>query len=378
MGGPLAPLFYRRAARDRPRRGPVAVRRRRHAATWTPTTTSRSSGTPIRPSPGRRPAARHPQHPLPIPAPGHRRAGRAAARHDAGRAGHLPVHHVGHRGQRARLADGHCLHRRPRRRHRRARLPRLVGVDGRPQLQRLAGGYRPRASPPSRRRRSGSGTDREEAARRGSLRPPTSSPARARGRRSCWPTASSPARASSTPRRVHRRARRRAATAAGALFLADEVQSGFGRSGPQLWRFALAGITPDLVTLGKPMGAGYPIGAVVTRREIADAFAPRLRVLLHLRGHAGRGRRRPRRARRARGRRGSRASAVRVGEHLRARLARPGRPVSPLSAVRGFGLLAGVDLRAGAHGRPGVHPRRARRPRRHGVLAGSPARAATC
>ncbi|MEV4596816.1 aminotransferase class III-fold pyridoxal phosphate-dependent enzyme [Amycolatopsis sp. NPDC049253] len=60
---------------------------------------------------------------------------------------------------------------------------------------------------------------------------------------------------------------------AGALYLADEVQSGYGRSGPQLWRFLLAGVTPDLVTLGKPMGAGYPIGAVVTRREIADALA---------------------------------------------------------------------------------------------------------
>ena len=60
---------------------------------------------------------------------------------------------------------------------------------------------------------------------------------------------------------------------AGALFLADEVQSGFGRSGPQLWRFAAAGITPDLVTLGKPMGAGYLIGAVITRREIADSLA---------------------------------------------------------------------------------------------------------
>ena len=60
---------------------------------------------------------------------------------------------------------------------------------------------------------------------------------------------------------------------AGALFLADEVQSGFGRSGPRLWRFATAGITPDFVTLGKPMGAGYPIGAVITRREIADSLA---------------------------------------------------------------------------------------------------------
>ena len=63
------------------------------------------------------------------------------------------------------------------------------------------------------------------------------------------------------------------AHAAGALFLADEVQSGYGRSGPQLWRFALAGLTPDFVTLGKPMGAGYPIGAVITRREIAASLA---------------------------------------------------------------------------------------------------------
>src|SRR5262245_32030417 len=65
------------------------------------------------------------------------------------------------------------------------------------------------------------------------------------------------------------------AHAAGALFLADEVQSGYGRSGPRLWRFALSGVVPDIVTLGKPMGAGYPIGAVVTRREIADVLARR-------------------------------------------------------------------------------------------------------
>jgi len=65
-----------------------------------------------------------------------------------------------------------------------------------------------------------------------------------------------------------------AAQHAGALFLADEVQSGFGRCG-HMWRFQPAGITPDFVTLGKPMGAGYPIGALITRREIADALAAR-------------------------------------------------------------------------------------------------------
>jgi 4-aminobutyrate aminotransferase-like enzyme/Ser/Thr protein kinase RdoA (MazF antagonist) len=63
------------------------------------------------------------------------------------------------------------------------------------------------------------------------------------------------------------------AHAAGALYLADEVQVGHGRTGPLLWRFMQSGVVPDLVTLGKPMGAGYPIGAVVTRRELVDEFA---------------------------------------------------------------------------------------------------------
>lgn len=61
----------------------------------------------------------------------------------------------------------------------------------------------------------------------------------------------------------------------GALYLADEVQIGYGRTGPGLWRFREAGITPDLVSLGKPMGAGYPVGALVTRRELADRLAER-------------------------------------------------------------------------------------------------------
>nr|WP_284304173.1 aminotransferase class III-fold pyridoxal phosphate-dependent enzyme [Mobilicoccus caccae] len=60
---------------------------------------------------------------------------------------------------------------------------------------------------------------------------------------------------------------------AGALYLADEVQIGYGRTGPLLWRFRQAEVTPDFVTLGKPMGAGYPIGAMITRRELVDRFA---------------------------------------------------------------------------------------------------------
>jgi 4-aminobutyrate aminotransferase-like enzyme/Ser/Thr protein kinase RdoA (MazF antagonist) len=61
--------------------------------------------------------------------------------------------------------------------------------------------------------------------------------------------------------------------AAGGLWIADEVQGGHGRTGEAMWSFQRYGITPDLVTLGKPMGNGHPVGAVITRREIAQAFA---------------------------------------------------------------------------------------------------------
>lgn len=133
------------------------------------------------------------------------------------------------------------------------------------------------------------------------------------------------------------------AHAAGALFLADEVQSGFGRSGPRLWRFGLYDVTPDIVTLGKPMGAGYPIGAVVTRREIADSLARDyeyfstfaatpaaaaagnavLDILLDTQIPA---------------------AAVETGEYLRSRLRSLADASGLLGEVRGVGLMAGVDV----------------------------------
>jgi 4-aminobutyrate aminotransferase-like enzyme/Ser/Thr protein kinase RdoA (MazF antagonist) len=61
--------------------------------------------------------------------------------------------------------------------------------------------------------------------------------------------------------------------AAGGLFVADEVQAGHGRTGDHLWSFEHYGVTPDLVTLGKPMGNGYPVAAVITRKEIAERLA---------------------------------------------------------------------------------------------------------
>ena len=61
--------------------------------------------------------------------------------------------------------------------------------------------------------------------------------------------------------------------AAGGLFIADEVQGGFGRSGEHFWSFAFGDVVPDIVTLGKPMGNGHPVALVVTTREIAGQFA---------------------------------------------------------------------------------------------------------
>ena len=63
-----------------------------------------------------------------------------------------------------------------------------------------------------------------------------------------------------------------AVRASGGLTIADEVQSGFGRTGSYMWGFSHDGVVPDIVTLGKPMGNGYPIAAVVTTDEIAQTY----------------------------------------------------------------------------------------------------------
>ncbi|MGE6220549.1 aminotransferase class III-fold pyridoxal phosphate-dependent enzyme [Nubsella zeaxanthinifaciens] len=59
---------------------------------------------------------------------------------------------------------------------------------------------------------------------------------------------------------------------AGGVCIADEVQIGFGRMGTHFWGFEKEDVLPDIVTLGKPMGNGYPISAVVTTKEIANAY----------------------------------------------------------------------------------------------------------
>lgn len=60
---------------------------------------------------------------------------------------------------------------------------------------------------------------------------------------------------------------------AGGVCIVDEVQVGFGRAGSHFWAFETQQVVPDIVTLGKPMGNGHPLAAVITTPAIADAFS---------------------------------------------------------------------------------------------------------
>lgn len=60
---------------------------------------------------------------------------------------------------------------------------------------------------------------------------------------------------------------------AGGVFIADEVQAGFGRSGQHFWAHQWYDVTPDIVTLGKPMGNGHPLAGVVARPDMIEAFS---------------------------------------------------------------------------------------------------------
>jgi 4-aminobutyrate aminotransferase-like enzyme len=61
----------------------------------------------------------------------------------------------------------------------------------------------------------------------------------------------------------------------GVVTIGDEVQTGFGRLGCNFWAFEYYGIIPDIVTCGKAMGNGFPVSAVICKKEIAEAFKKR-------------------------------------------------------------------------------------------------------
>jgi len=63
--------------------------------------------------------------------------------------------------------------------------------------------------------------------------------------------------------------------AAGGVCIIDEVQTGFGRTGANMWEFMAHGVTPDIIVMGKGIGNSFPLSAVVSRREVAEAMAKR-------------------------------------------------------------------------------------------------------
>jgi 4-aminobutyrate aminotransferase-like enzyme len=130
---------------------------------------------------------------------------------------------------------------------------------------------------------------------------------------------------------------------ANGLFIADEVQPGFGRTGAFLWGFQRHGLQPDIVTMGKPMGNGYPIGAVVMRPEILDAFCERYGYfntyagspVAAAVGHA---------VLDVIERENLMENAMRVGEYLKQRLTDMSARHPEIGDVRGAGLYIGVEL----------------------------------
>jgi 4-aminobutyrate aminotransferase-like enzyme/Ser/Thr protein kinase RdoA (MazF antagonist) len=139
--------------------------------------------------------------------------------------------------------------------------------------------------------------------------------------------------------------------AAGALIVADEVQYGLARSGSHFWGFERRGLEPDIVTLGKPVANGYPMGVVVARRELIEAFQKQYGFFSTFGGNAV--------AAAAAlavlevlDREGLQANAAATGRYLQERLRALAGRRPCFGAVRGAGLLLGLEVRDSAAGTP--------------------------
>lgn len=130
---------------------------------------------------------------------------------------------------------------------------------------------------------------------------------------------------------------------AGGLVVADEVQCGFGRTGSHMWSFEASGVNPDFVTLGKPMGNGHPVAAVVTRAEIAERFAAKTDMFSTFGGN-------PVASRAALAvldvieEEGLQQRAAAVGARLRSNLDEVMDAHGAITEVRGTGLMIGMEL----------------------------------
>ncbi len=135
----------------------------------------------------------------------------------------------------------------------------------------------------------------------------------------------------------------KAARKAGGLVIADEVQPGFGRTGKHMWGFQRHRIAPDMVTMGKPMGNGYPIGAVAASPELFSAFTKRVGYFNTFGGSpvaaaAGMA------VLDVLGGEKLIANAGKVGGHLVKNLKALSARHEPLGEVRGAGLYLGVEF----------------------------------
>jgi 4-aminobutyrate aminotransferase-like enzyme len=164
--------------------------------------------------------------------------------------------------------------------------------------------------------------------------------------------------------------------AAGGLFIADEVQPGFGRLGEAMWGFQRHGVVPDLVTMGKPMGNGHPVAAVAARPSVFAEFSRGTRYFNTYGGnsvscavalavlHVIRSEQLLENARRS-------------GDYLQRGLRALAQRCTAIRAIRGAGMFIGVELGANPAsglGAPAETTRVVNTLRHLGVLVGSTGR----
>lgn len=131
--------------------------------------------------------------------------------------------------------------------------------------------------------------------------------------------------------------------AAGGVFIADEVQPGFGRTGEAFWGFMRHGVVPDMVSMGKPMGNGHPVAGLAVRPEVMAAFGRQSRYFNTFGGN-------PVSMAAATAvldviqKDGLQQNALEVGAYLRTGLSALGKKHSMVGDVRGAGLFIGFEL----------------------------------
>ncbi|MBU9331372.1 aminotransferase class III-fold pyridoxal phosphate-dependent enzyme [Burkholderia multivorans] len=130
---------------------------------------------------------------------------------------------------------------------------------------------------------------------------------------------------------------------AGGVFIADEVQAGFARTGSKMWGFERHDVVPDLVTMGKPMGNGHPIAGLAARAEVLERFGKDTRYFNTFGGN-------PVSCAAAAAtldvivNDGLQANASRIGAYLREGFRTLARKHDLIGDVRGDGLFLGVEL----------------------------------